>query len=95
MLYNIARRVLAMSYHFNSPGVGGGGGGGIPPPETSRWYSTNVHQNEPKNHCAESLCPVHLELLEEGIVLSLVVQSLSSAIHRGRVVQSWVKITQG
>ena len=25
MLYNIARRVLAMSYHFNSPGVGGGG----------------------------------------------------------------------
>ena len=29
MVYNIARRVLAISYHFNSPGVGGGGGGGF------------------------------------------------------------------
>ena len=28
MVYNIARRVLAISYHFNSPEVGGGGGGG-------------------------------------------------------------------
>ena len=94
MVYNIARRVLAISYHFNSPGVGGGGRG-IHTPETRRWYSTNVHPNDPTNHCAESLCPVHLELLEEEIVLALVVQSLSSAIHRGRVVQSWVKITQG
>ena len=28
MVYNIARRVLAISYHFNSPEVGGGEGGG-------------------------------------------------------------------
>ena len=27
MVYNIARRVLTISYHFNSPGVGVGGGG--------------------------------------------------------------------
>ena len=26
MVYNIARRELTISYHFNSPGVGGGGG---------------------------------------------------------------------
>ena len=80
-MYNIARRVLAMSYSLNSPGVGGGGGeftlqkldDGIQPMST---------KNDPKNHCAESLCSVHSEFLEEGIVLALVVQSLSSAIHR-------------
>ena len=71
MVYNIARRVLAMSYHLNSPGVRGGGeftlqelDDGIEPMST---------KNDPKNHCAKSLCPVHLELLEEGIVLTLVV----------------------
>ena len=80
MVHDIARRVLAISYHFQLPR--GGGGGGIHTPETRRWYSTNVHPNDPRNHCAENLCPVHLEFLEEGIVLAVVVQSLSSAIHR-------------
>ena len=69
MVYNIARRVLAISYHFNSPGVGGGGGG-----YTLQKLDDGIQlmstKNDPKNHCAESLCPVQLELLEEGIVLS-------------------------
>ena len=73
--------MLAISFHFNSPGVERGGGGKFTLQKPDDGIQPMSTENDPKNHCAESLCPVHLELLEEGIVLALIVQSLSSAIH--------------